>query len=131
MDVKVQYTEDSDSIVQMLLTPGEKKTSILLPGEKLMLTYKINKVLRNFEEYPNDIARGFNLEHTPIYFKRVGQEKYTGMVYSNSVLIQTPEPDFSMPFNVNAFTHMIFGLIFVNTVYVLFQTEEENKKGLM
>lgn len=94
-----------------------------------MVTYKINKVLRNFEEYPNDIARGFNLEHTPIFYKL--ESSTYDMIYSNSILIQTPEPDFSMPFNVNAFTHMLFGILFVNTVFILFkdrtEDEEENK----
>jgi hypothetical protein len=95
-----------------------------------MVTYQINKVLRNFEEYPNDISRGFNLEHTPIHYKLSGQREQ--MIYSNSILIQTPEPDFSMPFNVNAFTHMLFGILFVNTVFILFkdksEDEEENEK---
>ena len=37
----------------------------------------------------------------------------------------TPEPDFSMPFNVNAVTHMLFGILFVNTVYILFRKDED------
>jgi hypothetical protein len=50
------------------------------------------------------------------------------MVYSNSILVQTPEPDFSMPFNVNAFTHMLFGILFVNTVYILFKDRSEDEE---
>ena len=90
-----------------------------------MVTYKIDKVLRNFEEYPNDISRGFNLEHTPIQFKLSGLPEQH--MYSSSILIQTPEPDFSMPFNVNAFTHMLFGILFVNTVHVLFKDKSEDE----
>ena len=51
-----------------------------------MLTYRINKALRNFEEYPNDIARGFNLPSMPIYYKFDGEKNYSE-VLSNSILI--------------------------------------------
>ena len=46
------------------------------------------------------------------------------------MLIMTPEPDFSMPFNVNAVTNMLFGVLVVNTVFVLYKDreEEETKK---
>jgi len=46
------------------------------------------------------------------------------------MLIMTPEPDFSMPFNVNAVTHMLFGVLVVNTVFALYKDreEEETKK---
>ena len=47
------------------------------------------------------------------------------MVFSPSLLIMTPEPDFSMPFNVNAITHMIFGIFFVNTIFILFNDPKE------
>ena len=45
----------------------------------------------------------------------------------------TPEPDFSMPFNINAVTHAFFGILFVNTVFFLSKDqtkpeEEENKE---
>ena len=45
----------------------------------------------------------------------------------------TPEPDFSMPFNINAVTHAFFGILFVNTVFFLSKDQvkpddEENKE---
>lgn len=46
-------------------------------------------------------------------------------LYSNSMLIMTPEPDFSMPFNVNAVTHMLFGVLVVNTVFALYKDKED------
>ena len=91
-----------------------------------MLTYRINKALRNFEEYPNDIARGFNLPSMPIYYQFDGEKNYSE-VLSNSILIQTPEPDFSMPFNVNAITNMLFGITFVNTLFALFKDREDDE----
>lgn len=47
------------------------------------------------------------------------------MDYSNSLLVMTPEPDFSMPFNVNAITHMLFGILLVNTVFALYKEKTE------
>ena len=73
-------------------------------------------MLRNFEEYPNDVARGFNIPHMPVYYKTQNDWSKTS---SPSILIMTPEPDFSMPFNVNAVTHVIFGDLFINTVNAL------------
>ena len=32
-----------------------------------------------------------------------------------------------MPFNVNAFTHMLFGILFVNTVFILFKDKSEDE----
>jgi hypothetical protein len=45
------------------------------------------------------------------------------------MLIMTPEPDFSMPFNVNAVTHMLFGVLVVNTVFALYKDREEEEKN--
>lgn len=44
------------------------------------------------------------------------------------MLIMTPEPDFSMPFNVNAVTHMLFGVLVVNTVFALYKDREDDEK---
>ena len=65
------------------------------------------------------MARGENIPAMPIYYRFEGEEGQ-GEVYSDSILIQTPEPDFSMPFNVNAVTHALFGIIFCNTVFALY-----------
>ena len=46
------------------------------PNDQIMVTYRINKALRNFEEYPNDIARGFNLASMPVYYKYKGETTF-------------------------------------------------------
>ena len=80
----------------------------------------------NFEEYPNDVQRGFNLWHMPVWYT-TGKDQQPRYLYSNSMLIMTPEPDFSMPFNVNAVTHMLFGVLVVNTVFALYKDREEEE----
>ena len=89
-----------------------------------MLSFRIDKKLMNFEDYPNDVQRGFNIWHMPVYYKAGGQISKT---YTQSILVMTPEPDFSMPFNVNAVTHMLFGILFINTVYILYKKEEDEE----
>lgn len=85
-------------------------------------------MLRNFDEYPNDVARGFNLPHMPIRFN----VKDTNLqIFSQSILVMTPEPDFSMPFNVNAVTHVLFGSLIVNTVSSLYMSYKDEKKDLL
>ena len=51
-----------------------------------MITMRIKKQLRNFEEYANDVARGENIPSMPIYFRYEGQTSQ-GEVYSDSILI--------------------------------------------
>jgi len=84
-----------------------------------MITMRIKKQLRNFEEYANDVARGENIPSMPVYYRFEGEDG-EGEIYSDPILIQTPEPDFSMPFNVNAVTHALFGILFCNTVFALY-----------
>jgi len=80
--------------------------------------------LRNFEDYPNDIARGFNIPHMPIFFNLKGA-KESSMIYSDGLLISAYEPDYSMPFNVNAVTHMLLGILLVNLTYMVYDDPKE------
>jgi hypothetical protein len=52
----------------------------------------------------------------PIYYT-FGQS--WDMKFSKSLLMANMEPDFSMPFNVNAVTNALIGLLFINTYNAL------------
>lgn len=41
----------------------------------------------------------------------------------------THTPDFSMPFNVNAVTHIVFGSLFINTFAIMFFNYREEEEG--
>ena len=101
--------------------------SFLKPQEQIVVTMEYQKALRNFEEYPNDIARGLNIQHTPVFFKfsKDGEEESLGEVMAPAILLGTPEPDFSMPFNVNAITNMLFGLVLVKTMNILYKSASD------
>ena len=60
--VNLTYSPQSDSQLTLSLACP------LPPGSKFLIEYRIKKVLRNFEEYPNDVARGFNIPHMPVYY---------------------------------------------------------------
>ena len=120
IEMAVNYNEFSDSTLIL-----KTKNLTLQPGEQLMLTFRVTKSLRNFEEYPNDVSRGFNIPHTPIFYTLDGEKQ---QAFSTYMLIMTPEPDFSMPFNVNAVTHMLIGTLFVNTVFAIIKDPEEKKE---
>jgi hypothetical protein len=38
-------------------------------GEQLALSYVYQKKMMNFLDYPNDVARGFNVWHMPIWYE--------------------------------------------------------------
>ena len=62
----------------------------------------------------------------PIYYQFEDKTNFE-QVYSQAILVVAPTPDFSMPFNVNAVTHVLFGSLFINTVTVLFANYKEDK----
>lgn len=66
-----------------------------------------------FENYPNDPHRGWNVPQMPIYYAIDG-ENYWQEIQSKSLLVKNMEPDFSMPFNVNAVTNALIGFLFIN-----------------
>jgi hypothetical protein len=90
--------------------------------DTVIVVAQVDKHLMNFEAYPNDVSRGFNLWHMPVFYEIDNQQS---LIYSPAMLVMTPEPDFSMPFNVNAVTHVLFGILLVNTAYVLIKHKDE------
>ena len=50
----------------------------------------------------------------PLHYKFEGEQDYNSL-YSSAMLVKNMEPDFSMPFNVNAVTNALIGILFINT----------------
>jgi hypothetical protein len=46
--------------------------------------------------------------------KQVAAKRIAGSIDSEAILVQIPEPDFSMPFNVNSVTNLVLGFLIVN-----------------
>ena len=52
--------------------------------------------------------------HMPVQYRYGGSAQQWKKLPSSALLVQTPEPDFSMPFNVNAATNSMLGVFFIN-----------------
>lgn len=101
---------------------------VIPPQAELIITYGVRKSMMNFEEYPNDPQRGFNLMHMPVLYREFQKKQMEGdqeqvddsrrlpwkQIESAAMLVQIPEPDFSMPFNVNAVTLGVLGVFMIN-----------------
>lgn len=64
----------------------------------------LEKNIQQFEMYPNDPQRGWDIPSMPIY---VVDSNST--YFSQSLIVMIPEPDFSMPFNVMCITGSVIG----------------------
>ena len=107
---------------------------LIPPQAELIITFGVKKSMIQFEEYVNDCQRGFNIMHMPILYrefdpktKKVNEASAEGIeevnvqaalpwkaIESAAMLVIIPEPDFSMPFNVNAVTLGILGVFMIN-----------------
>lgn len=71
--------------------------SRLQPGERMRVKVQLVKVMQQFESYPSDPQRGWDVPSMPlVYFYRGERLEQP----TSRLLIMIPEPDFSMPFNV-------------------------------
>ena len=104
---------------------------VIPPRSELIITYSVKKSMMQFESYTNDSQRGFNVMHTPILYRETDRipkndpegtgfdkkdikERDWRATESTAMLVQIPEPDFSMVFNVNGVTFGLLGVFFVN-----------------
>ena len=86
-------------------------------GEEVCLVMEVKKRLLHFEAYPNDPNRGLDVPQMPIMYDicaEGGSDCVRKSTFSRAMLVQIPQPDFSMPFNVNAITSSLIGFIFIN-----------------
>lgn len=108
--------------------PGYLELEVTLPpGGDVTFTYKFDKSLLLYAEYPPDANHGFSID--PAVVKVVNADKE--VVYqlrTASLLLTLPTPDFSMPYNVIILTCTVMSLAF-GTVFNLLTkkvvTEEE------
>ena len=96
---------------------------VIPPLSEIVISFGISKFLREWETYPNDPSRGFNIMQMPVYYRAVESPSDWFRVESAPLLVQIPEPDFSMPFNVNAATNAVLGVFMINMYYVLMKAK--------
>ena len=104
----IDFLPRSESLSASLI-----KVRVEIPAHhEIVVQLGLTKHLQNFMDYPNDPQRGHDIMHMPVQY-RYGSAPWK-QLSSSALLVQTPEPDFSMPFNVNAATNSMLGVFFIN-----------------
>lgn len=83
--------------------PKKSRFSLKIPLQKLM---------KSFENYPHDAARGLPLIGTPIIYY-INNETNFRIQNTQNLLLRLPEPDFSMPFNISTYTFVLLGYFYL------------------
>ena len=105
--LKVEYGDDSSCLVTL-------RDVEIAPNSEIVISFGLRKIMIPFEDYPNDPNRGLNIPQMPVFYT-LGSDPSVKKTMSQSMLLKNMEPDFSMPFNVNAVTNALIGLLFINT----------------
>jgi hypothetical protein len=77
------------------------------------ISIHLEKNIQQFELYPNDPQRGWDIPSTPLYFGASNSTYFT-----SQLIVMIPEPDFSMPFNVMCITGSVIGF-FITSLQTL------------
>jgi phosphatidylinositol glycan class T len=99
------------------------------PKTKLKFSFKFDKAMLLYAEYPPDANHGFELE--PAIFALIDENNKSSIKYimrTTTSLLTLPTPDFSMPYNVIILTLTIMSLTFGSIFNLLVKktvTEEE------
>lgn len=95
------------------------------PFSIMKLSIPINKIMKSFEEYPHDPAKGHYLIGAPVFFKFENDTNFQS-IRKDNLLIRIPEPDFSMPFNISTFTFVALGYYFLIVFRMVISSHEEH-----
>lgn len=105
-------TIQSDDFVKTMLL----KFTIEIPENSFYsLKIPIKKLMKSFENYPHDSARGHPLIGTPIIYylnEKIDSTEYK-IIHTPNLLMRIPEPDFSMPFNISTYTFVLLGYFYL------------------
>lgn len=104
------------------------------PQTKLKFSFKFDKSMLLYSEYPPDANHGFELEPTIFALIEEDEDDKINVKYvmrTTTSLLTLPTPDFSMPYNVIILTLTVMALTFGSIFNMLVKktiTEEEAEK---
>ena len=117
--LKIDYFNRESGTPENILTIYD----LIIPARsEIAINFGISKTLIEFEKYPNDPSRGFNVMQMPVLYQKVaadGSAQPWNEIDSAGLLVQIPEPDFSMPFNVNSVSNALIAVLTINIFNVL------------
>jgi phosphatidylinositol glycan class T len=119
-------------------SPAQWFLHVLLPASStISFSLEFEKSLLTANEYPPDVSRGFDVGSAIVRERRHAKGKATTstktstddsewiLSYTPSLLVLMPFPDFSMPFNVIAFTSTILATFFGSLFNMTYARTEE------
>lgn len=114
----LNYKKNHTSFEHQIIRNTNTKTILLkftvelLQNSQYSLKIPIKKLMKSFENYPHDSARGHFLIGTPIIYYLNNDSKYS-IIHTKDLLMRIPEPDFSMPFNIYTYTFVLLGYFYL------------------
>ena len=86
----------------------------LPPGERIRASASVRKSFLRYTEHPPDAQRGWDLPPAVVSLPNSSRRLYT-----KTLLIDLPTPDFSMPYNVILFSSALIGHFFFGRIFSL------------
>ncbi|ORZ19651.1 GPI transamidase component PIG-T [Absidia repens] len=112
---------NKDSIIQNMIyqpaidrsRPTMLECELLLPPESVVtLTIDFEKVFLKYTEHRPDANRGFDVGPAVVTIWNFKAKGRSTRIYTDTLLVSLPTPDFSMPYNVITLTCTIIALFF-------------------
>jgi phosphatidylinositol glycan class T len=95
--------------------PGTMSATLTLkPGQVVVFTMQFELAFLQFEEFPPDANRGFDVPGAIVQVERGrddGGQVASTRIYTETLMIEMPYPDFSMPYNVITLTSTLLAFI--------------------
>lgn len=79
-----------------------------------------------FEHFPADPNRGFDIPASYATFSTLGPSTHSVQLYSNALLIMSPVPDMSMPFNVISLSCTCFALLIGSVINLMIKKSSQS-----
>ena len=84
----------------------------LTPGQVVVISLTVRACISPIQEFPPDANRGFDIPGAIVQVERgVDGGTTTARIYTPSLMIEMPYPDFSMPYNVITLTSTLIAFI--------------------
>lgn len=97
----------------------------LPPLSVTRLVVHFEKTFLSMNEYPPDVNRGFDIMSGLLTIVSPTNDTESVRLYSDGMLVLLPSPDFSMPFNVIAFTCTVMAFFFGSIFNMVYNSDEE------
>ncbi|KAI8145967.1 GPI transamidase component PIG-T [Fennellomyces sp. T-0311] len=115
----VTQTQETDVIQDMFYQPAIDRSRpamlecklVLPPMSIVTLSLDFDKVFLKYTEHRPDANRGFDVGPA-VLTAQLPNENHTIRVYTDTLLVSLPTPDFSMPYNVITLTCTVIALFF-------------------